>query len=376
MGLWFYLGQPFAQHALLAGTLVAITSGLIGPFIVTRKMAFAVHGTAELSFTGAAAGLLVVGDPVVGALAGSLVVATAIGLLGVRERERDSAIGVILAFGLGVGVYLLSLYHGFATEATNILFGQIFGVSSGQLLLLLGVAAGVLVATTILYRQLLFASVDADVAEARGVRLRLVGLLFLFVLALTVTEAAQIVGTLLVLSLAITPAAGFVNGWGAMAMGIIASTLVYFALNYMSRLRPFRNVDDTLGVFYTHGIAGFLGGLLTGVFADPNMVVYQGLGKTASVAAQPGVVHGGFTQLKWQFFAGIFVIAWSTVATFILLKFVGLFVPLRMSEEDMEIGDTAVHGHEVYPSDIPSLGYPNGVPGLASGSGSTATTPA
>ncbi len=207
MGVWDYLGEPFAQHALLAGTLVAITSGLIGPFIVTRKMAFAVHGTAELSFTGAAAGLLVVGDPVAGALTGSIVVATAIGFLGVRERERDSAIGVILAFGLGVGVYLLSLYHGFATEATNILFGQIFGVSSGQLLLLLAVAVGVLVAMTVLYRPLLFASVDPDVAEARGVRLRLVGLLFLFVLALTVTEAAQIVGTLLVLSLAITPAA-------------------------------------------------------------------------------------------------------------------------------------------------------------------------
>lgn len=207
MGLWFYLGQPFAQHALLAGTLVAITSGLIGPFIVTRKMAFAVHGTAELSFTGAAAGLLVIGDPVIGALIGSLVVASAIGVLGVRERERDSAIGVILAFGLGAGVYLLSLYHGFATEATNILFGQIFGVSSAQLWLLLAVAIGVLVAMIVLYRPLLFASVDADVAEARGVRLRLVGLLFLFVLALTVTEAAQIVGTLLVLSLAITPAA-------------------------------------------------------------------------------------------------------------------------------------------------------------------------
>jgi zinc/manganese transport system permease protein len=207
MDLWFYLGQPFAQHALLAGTLVAITSGLIGPFIVTRRMAFAVHGTAELSFTGAAAGLLVAGDAVAGALAGSLVVATAIGILGVRERERDSAIGVILAFGLGVGVYLLSLYHGFATEATNILFGQIFGVSTDQLLLLLAVAAGVLVAIIVLYRPLLFASVDPEVAEARGVRVRLVGLLFLFVLALTVTEAAQIVGTLLVLSLAITPAA-------------------------------------------------------------------------------------------------------------------------------------------------------------------------
>jgi zinc/manganese transport system permease protein len=207
MGLWFYLGQPFAQHALLAGTLVAVTSGLIGPFIVTRRMAFAVHGTAELSFTGAAAGLVLVADPVAGALAGSLVVATAIGVLGVRERERDSAIGVILAFGLGVGVYLLSLYHGFATEATNILFGQIFGVSSGQLLLLLAVAAGVLVAMAVLYRPLFFASVDPEVAEARGVRVGVVGLLFLFVLALTVTEAAQIVGTLLVLSLAITPAA-------------------------------------------------------------------------------------------------------------------------------------------------------------------------
>ncbi len=142
MGLWDYLGQPFAQHALLAGTLVAITSGLIGPFVVMRRMAFAVHGTAELSFTGAAAGLLVVGDPVVGALRGSLVVATAIGVLGARDRERDSAIGVILAFGLGVGVYLLSLYHGFATEATNILFGQIFGVSDTQLILLARRRAG------------------------------------------------------------------------------------------------------------------------------------------------------------------------------------------------------------------------------------------
>ncbi|MGH7722792.1 MAG: metal ABC transporter permease [Candidatus Dormibacteria bacterium] len=207
MGLLYYLGQPFAQNALLAGTLVAISSGLIGPFIVTRRMAFAVHGTAELSFTGAAAGLLVADDPVAGALVGSLVVATAIGLLGVRERERDSAIGVILALGLGAGVFLLSLYHGFATEATNILFGQIFGVSGGQLVLLLAVAIGVLAAMAVLYRPLLFASVDPEVAEARGVRVRLVGLLFLFVLALTVTEAAQIVGTLLVLSLAITPAA-------------------------------------------------------------------------------------------------------------------------------------------------------------------------
>jgi zinc/manganese transport system permease protein len=114
---------------------------------------------------------------------------------------------VILAFGLGVGVYLLSLYKGFATAATNILFGQIFGVSPGQITLLTAIAVGVLLAMVLLYRPLLFASVDPELAEARGVRTRLVGLLFVYVLALTVTEAAQVVGTLLVLSLAITPAA-------------------------------------------------------------------------------------------------------------------------------------------------------------------------
>ena len=207
MGLSYYLHQPFAQHALIAGTLVAFISGLIGPFVITRNMAFAVHGTAELSFTGAAAGLLVSGDPVAGALLGSLVVATAFGTLGVREKERDAAIGVVLAFGLGAGVFLLSRYHGFASAATNILFGQIFGIADQQLLLLSLVALGVLISMAVLYRPLLFASVDPDVAAARGVNTRLVGLLFLYVLALTVTEAAQIVGTLLVLSLAITPAA-------------------------------------------------------------------------------------------------------------------------------------------------------------------------
>jgi zinc/manganese transport system permease protein len=170
-------------------------------------MAFAVHGTSELAFTGAAAGLLISGDPIPGALVGAVVVATLISVLGVRQRERDTAIGVILAFGLGVGVLLLSHYHGFATYATNILFGDIFGVTNGQLALLLAVGVGVIIAMIAMFRPLLFASVDPEVAQARGVPVRLVGLLFLYVLAFTVTEAAQVVGTLLVLSLAITPAA-------------------------------------------------------------------------------------------------------------------------------------------------------------------------
>lgn len=207
MTLSDYLNDAFVQNALIAATLVAVTAGLIGPFVIIRDLAFAVHGAAELAFTGAAAGLLVGDNPVLGALLGSVVVATAIGLLGDRPRERNSAIGVILAFGLGVGVYLLSLYTGFATAATNILFGQLFGVSPGQIALLIAVAIAVLATMTLLYRPLLFASVDPDVALARGIPTRLVGLLFVYLLALTVTEAAQIVGTLLVLSLAITPAA-------------------------------------------------------------------------------------------------------------------------------------------------------------------------
>jgi zinc/manganese transport system permease protein len=202
-----YLAETFVQNALIAATLVAITAGLIGPFVVMRDLAFAVHGSAELAFTGAAAGLLAANDPILGALLGSMVVATAIGLLGDRPRERNSAMGVVLAFGLGVGVYLLSLYKGFATAATNILFGQIFGVSPGQITLLIVIAVAVLIAMLTLYRPLLFASIDPEMALARGIPTRLVGLAFLYILALTVTEAAQIVGTLLVLSLAITPAA-------------------------------------------------------------------------------------------------------------------------------------------------------------------------
>ncbi len=150
---------------------------------------------------------------------------------------------------------------------------------------------------------------------------------------------------------AITPAAGFVNGWGAISIGVIASVVVYVAYNYLALVRPFRNVDDTLGVIYTHGFAGVLGGLLTGLLADSAMQVVPGVSVT-----------GGLHLLKWQAITALWVIVFSSIATFILLKFVGLFVPLRMSEEDMEMGDLAVHGHEVYPSDIPSLAFPGGVP--------------
>ncbi len=157
---------------------------------------------------------------------------------------------------------------------------------------------------------------------------------------------------------AITPAAGFVNGFGAIAIGAIGSVVVYVAYNYLALVRPFRRVDDTLGVVYTHGFAGLIGGLLTGVLADSAMQVVPGFS-----------VVGGPHLLKWQVYTALWVILFSGIVTFVLLKLVGLFVPLRMSEADMEMGDIAVHGHEVYPSDIPSLGFPAGIPVAAPAGG-------
>ncbi len=151
---------------------------------------------------------------------------------------------------------------------------------------------------------------------------------------------------------AITPGAGFVNGWGAIVIGVVSSVIVYLALNYLSRTAPFRNVDDTLGVVYTHGFAGVCGGLLVGIFAN-----------VAMGGEHEGLISGGGLELfKWQLLTALWVIIFSAIMTYILLKIVSIFVPLRMTEEDMETGDIAVHGHEVYPSDVPSLGYPDGVP--------------
>jgi Amt family ammonium transporter len=166
---------------------------------------------------------------------------------------------------------------------------------------------------------------------------------------------------------AITPAAGYVNGWGAIAVGGIACIVVYLALNYLSRLPPFRYVDDTLGVIYTHGFAGFCGGLLTGIFADSSMAVnytvHKVNGKKVYLAhgSAKGLLQGQGHLLLWQLIAGAWVIIWSAVGTFIIANVVNLVIPMRMSQESMEIGDVAEHGHEVYPSDVPSLGYPNGI---------------
>ncbi len=158
----------------------------------------------------------------------------------------------------------------------------------------------------------------------------------------------------------ITPAAGFVNGYGAIVIGVVASTIVWMSIRFLSRAPVFRSVDDTLGVIYTHGIAGLCGGLLVGVLADPHIVEYIGAGGGATnLPGVSGVVHGSWTLLRWQAETALWVIVFSGTMTFILLKLVGVFLPLRLSDEELEIGDHAIHGNEVYPSDVPTLGGPH-----------------
>ena len=206
-GIGQLLGLPFVQSALLACAVLGLVAGALAPLIVSRGMAFAVHGTAELAFTGGAAALLAGVSVSLGAVAGAVVAGLVFGLLGLRQRERDSVIGVVLAFGLGLGVLLLALYSGRASNKFGLLTGSIVSVDSTNLVVLAVVAALVLGTLAVLYRPLLFASTDPDVALARGVPVRLLSLVFAVLIALTTALAVPIVGAIMVLAVMIAPGA-------------------------------------------------------------------------------------------------------------------------------------------------------------------------
>ncbi|WP_019931617.1 metal ABC transporter permease [Nocardia sp. BMG111209] len=201
------LSYDFVQQAVLAAALLGLLAGMIGPLIVSRQMSFAVHGTSELSLTGAAAALLAGVGVGVGAIAGSVVAAVLFGLLGTRVRERDSVIAVVLSFGLGLSVLFLWLGPSRAGSKFSLLTGQVVSVGNGGLGLLAACTAGVLLVLAVVYRPLLFASTDPEVAIARGVPVRALSVVFAVLLGVTAAFGVQIVGALLVLSLLITPAA-------------------------------------------------------------------------------------------------------------------------------------------------------------------------
>ncbi|MFT4123694.1 MAG: metal ABC transporter permease [Microbacteriaceae bacterium] len=195
------------HNSLIAGALLGLVGGLVGVFVISRDMAFAVHGISELSFAGASVALLLGADVVTGSLVGSLAAALLIGALGARARDRNSIIAVLMPFGLGLGILALALYQGRAANKFGLLTGQIVSVDDPHLLSLAIVCAVVVVGLLVVWRPLSFASVDAEVAAARGVPVAGLSIVFMVLLGLAVAVSVQIVGALLVLSLLVTPAA-------------------------------------------------------------------------------------------------------------------------------------------------------------------------
>jgi zinc/manganese transport system permease protein len=199
---------PFMRHAFVAGTIVAVLAGVVGYFVVLRQSAFAAHSLSEIGFAGASGGVAFGFSAVLGLLGMSLLGAAVIGLLGKRLRGRDTAIGTVLAFSLGLGAYFITQYKGEnASGPFGLLFGEILGISVHDVWLIAVAATVTLLAMVVIYRPLLFASLDEDVAEARGVPVRGLSVVFLLVVAVAVTAAVQVVGVLLIFSLIVTPAA-------------------------------------------------------------------------------------------------------------------------------------------------------------------------
>jgi zinc/manganese transport system permease protein len=216
----------FMQHAFEAGTIIAIVAGIIGYFVILRRSAFAAHALSEIGFAGAAGAVLVGINPIFGLLSFSTVSGTGIAILGKRATHRDIEIGSVLAFALGLGVLFISLYTGYATEAYSILFGEILGISSSNVLITLVLSLVVLAGAALIYRPLLFASLDEQVAEAKGVRVLFLGVVFMLLLAAAVSIAVQVVGVLLIFALTVTPAATAIRLTKKPKYAILISVLI------------------------------------------------------------------------------------------------------------------------------------------------------
>ena len=198
---------PLVQNSLIAGLLLGIMGGLIGVFVMTRDMSFAVHGISELSFAGAAIALLIGFNVALGATFGSIVAAIIIAIMGTRAKDRNSIIAVLMPFGLGIGILALALYEGRAANKFGLLTGQIIAVDDPQVIWLIATSLVVVIALLVIWRPLSFSSLDPEVAEARGVPTKALGIVFMLLLALAVAASVQIVGALLVMTLLVTPAA-------------------------------------------------------------------------------------------------------------------------------------------------------------------------
>ncbi len=199
--------DPTIQHALLAGSCVAIVAALIGYFMTARGLTFAAHALPNIGFAGAAGAVMLGIEPIFGLFAFTIVAGIGIGLLGKAARERDISIGILMTFALGLGVLFLELYSGYAERVYSILFGTILGISLQAVLVTALSSLLTIAVLLVLFRPLMFSTFDPDVAQARGVPVRFLAVFLLILVAITVSLAVQIVGALLVFTLLVGPAA-------------------------------------------------------------------------------------------------------------------------------------------------------------------------
>src|SRR2546430_12404158 len=196
----------FMQHAFEAGTVVALTAGVIGYFVVLRGLSFAAHGLSHIGFAGATGAVLLGLQPIVGLLAFTMSAGAVMGALGQRLRGRDVTIGLVMAWSLGLGLLFTYLYKGSAQLAIGILFGQIFGITSQEVAVTFAAGFLTVLALVAVYRPLLFSTLDEEVAEAKGVPVRGLSIAFMVILAVAVSEAVQVVGVLLIFARFVAPA--------------------------------------------------------------------------------------------------------------------------------------------------------------------------
>jgi zinc/manganese transport system permease protein len=223
------LSYDFMRNAFAAATVVALLSGTVGYFLVLRGQTFAGHALAHVGFTGATGAVLIGVAPLLGMVLITVAAGIGMGIMGERLTQRDVAVGLVLSLSLGFGLLFLHFFTAFATQATALLFGNVLAVDAGTVWMLLGLGTASLAALAVISRPLLFASLQPELAEAKGVSLRLYAVLFLAIVALATAECAQIVGVLLVFTLMVGPAAAAQRLTRNVGRGIaLSATLALF----------------------------------------------------------------------------------------------------------------------------------------------------
>src|SRR5215469_164734 len=216
----------FMRNAFAAATIVAIVAGAVGYFLVLRSQTFAGHALAHVGFTGATGAVLVGLSPLWGLVLMTVAAGIGMGFMGEKLAERDVAIGLVLAFALALGLLFLHFFTAYATQATTLLFGNVLAVDIQTVWTLLALGVVCLALLAVISRPLLFASLQPELAEAKGVSLRLYSVLFLAIVALTTAECAQIVGVLLVFALMVGPAAAALQLTRAVPTGVLLSAVL------------------------------------------------------------------------------------------------------------------------------------------------------